>query len=135
MEESILRPSLTGLRIGLGEERIERRREFFEPPDRHARIPDGIGMCAVVCHRGGIESGLLIDKDDRRFGAVFVGNQCRQIPVQHCNGRDTGRGDELRQQDADVRVHRPQDVDDAADVADRTGDTLPLGEVVGSNTY
>ena len=129
MEESIPEV-LDRPRIGLGEERIDHRREAFSNHRSAMReSPMALG-CAPSYVIGGIESGWLIDKDDRRSSPLFVG-------IEYTNSCSTRQwkghrfGDELPQQDADA-VDRPQGVDNAADVSGRTGDTLPLGEVVGS---
>jgi len=73
---------LNGLRTGLGEDRIEHRRQFLDPAVRHVRIADGMRMRALVGHRGRIESTVLIDEDDRRRRTIFVGNQRRQCGVE-----------------------------------------------------
>jgi hypothetical protein len=61
--------------LRFGEKGIQHGRQFLEPPICHARIADGIGMRAIISHRGWIKSAVLIDEGKGRFWPVLVGHQ------------------------------------------------------------
>src|SRR6476619_8020128 len=69
--ERFTQPAQTLLWSGFGEKGIQHWRQFLEPPICHARIADGIGMRAIIGHRGRIKSAVMIDERKGRFRPVL----------------------------------------------------------------